>query len=257
MHRGRQARPAPRRIPKAAAYSDGHRDIIAPMSVSQEPASSAQAEPPEVAAALARNDRYLREFIESLGICPYARVCRETGRLHREVVLDRELDAAGVAARVRALEALSHVEVALLIFPCLTIEARPFERFITEVRAAYEKGRDPVRGGPPGYFVVAFHPELPMQLHNPDVAVRFMRRSPDPTIQLVRPDAIERVQRASREPETLSRLIAEAGLRAVQSSGVEQTAALLADMRPRAPLPPSPPSDAPAAPGVTAVEDPP
>ena len=38
------------------------------MSVSQEPASSAHAEPPEVAAALARNDRYLREFIEALGI---------------------------------------------------------------------------------------------------------------------------------------------------------------------------------------------
>ena len=182
--------------------------------------------------------------------------------VHIALLLTR-LDAAGVAARVRALEALSHVEVALLLFPCLAIEARPFERFITEVRAAYDKGREPSRGGPPGYFVVAFHPELPMQLHNPDVAVRFMRRSPDPTIQLVRPDAIERVQRASREPETLSRLIAEAGLRAVQASGVEQTATLLADMRTRAPLPSPPPSAAPAAPpapdgpDTPAVKDPP
>lgn len=218
-------------------------------------AESVHEGPPELAAAaLARNDRYLREFIEALGICPYARGCREAGRLHREVRLDRALDAAAVAARIRELEALEHVEVALLIFPCLGIEARPFERFITEVRTAYDKGRDPLRGGPPGYFVVAFHPELPMQLTNPDVAVRFLRRSPDPTIQLVRPDAIERVQRASREPDTLSRRIAEAGLRAVQNAGPEQLAALLGSMRAGAAATPDAATAAPEAPGPSARE---
>lgn len=210
----------------------GHRDTIAPMSASHAPADGTEPDPPEVAAALARNDRYLREFIEGLAICPYARTCRETGRLHREVRLDPTLDPVQIAARVRELEALKDIEVALLLFPrAASVEARAFERFITEVRAAYEKGRNPLTDGPLGYFVVAFHPELPMQLSNPDVAVRFMRRSPDPTIQLVRPDAIERVQRASREPDSLSRRIAEAGLRAVQAAGTERTAALLASMR--------------------------
>jgi hypothetical protein len=211
------------------------------MSASHAPADGTEPDPPEVAAALARNDRYLREFIEGLAICPYARTCRETGRLHREVRLDPTLDPVRIAERVRELEALTDIEVALLIFPftgAAGVEPRAFERFITEVRTAYEKGRNPLKDGPLGYFVVAFHPELPMQLGNPDVAVRFMRRSPDPTIQLVRPGAIERVQRASREPDTLSRRIAEAGLRAVQAGGAERIAALLASMRADAPVAP-------------------
>jgi hypothetical protein len=216
------------------------------MSASQVPADGHEPDSPEVAAALARNDRYLSEFIEALAICPYARTCRETGRLHREVRLDPTLDPVRIAARVRELEALQDVEVALLIFSGagISVEARAFERFITDVRSAYEKGRNPLRDGPLGYFVVAFHPELPMQLTNPDVAVRFMRRSPDPTIQLVRPGAIERVQRASREPEALSRRIAEAGLRAVQAAGAERIAELLSGMRHgAAPAPSVPPGE--------------
>ena len=177
--------------------------------------------------ALARNDRYLHEFIEALHICPYARTCRETGKLHREVVLDRELDASRVAARIRALDHQSQVEIGLLIFPQVAVTAQAFERFIRDVRARYEIGRTE----PIAFFVVAFHPDLPQQLKNPDIAVRFMRRSPDPTIQLVRPSAIERVRQGSRDPEALSGHIAEAGLRAVLAAGPERVAALLTSLR--------------------------
>ena len=145
--------------------------------------------------ALARNDRYLREFIEGLHICPYARGCREEGRLHRQVLLDRTLDAPRVAGLIRELDAEAEIEVGLLIFPLLQIEARAFERFISELRTRYAAGRTT----PVGYFIVAFHPELPLQMKNPDVAVRFMRRSPDPTIQLVRPSAIERARHGARD----------------------------------------------------------
>lgn len=57
-----------------------------------------------------------------------------------------------------------------------------------------------------------------------------MRRSPDPTIQLVRPEAIERV-RGDRDSESVSRAIAEAGLRTVREHDPEALAALLAGMR--------------------------
>ena len=80
--------------------------------------------------ALARNDRYLREFIEALHICPYARTCREDGRLHRQVVLDRVPDAPHVAGLIRDLDERTDIEVGLLLFPRLRIEPRPFERFI-------------------------------------------------------------------------------------------------------------------------------
>ena len=194
-------------------------------------------------AALARNDRYLREFIEAMHICPYARTCREAGKLHREVLVDRELDALRVAARIRDLDKQPDIEIGLLIFPQVSVTAQAFERFIRDVRARYEIGRTE----PIAYFVVAFHPELPQQLKNPDIAVRFMRRSPDPTIQLVRPSAIERVRQGSRDPEALSGHIAEAGLRAVMAAGPERVAALLASLRvqPAAEAAPAVPTPAP------------
>jgi hypothetical protein len=192
------------------------------------PAAAVESSPETIVqAALGRNDRYLREFIEALHICPYARGCREAGQLHREVVLDRELDARHVASLITALDGQTHSEIGLLIFPLLTVTAQVFDRFIRDVRARYEAGRTT----PIDFFVVAFHPELPQQLKNADMAVRFMRRSPDPTIQLVRPSAIQRARQGTRDPEGLSGHIAEAGLRAVLAAGPERVAALLASLR--------------------------
>lgn len=182
-----------------------------------------------IAATLARNDRYLREFIEALAICPYARTCRETGRLHREVLLHKTPDADALVQRILDLSTPEHaeIEVGLLILPNLALSATDFDRFVRGVQRSYQQKRP---AGVSGYFVVAFHPENDMRLDNPDVAVRFMRRSPDPTIQIVRPEAIARLC-GERDREILSRNIAEAGLRAVQTHGPHVLAALLGSMR--------------------------
>ena len=88
--------------------------------------------------ALRRNDRYLREFVEALRLCPYAKTCRESGKLHRRVLAGAE--QAGEA--IREIEALpdQSVEVALLIFPGAPAgsaqAARDFE--------ATQRLRDPV-----------------------------------------------------------------------------------------------------------------
>lgn len=182
-----------------------------------------------IADALARNDRYLREFIEALAICPYARTCRETGRLHREVILQTEPTAAPLVQRIIELSAQTYadVEVGLLILPCLRMSASDFDRFVRGIQRTYQQQRPP---GTSGYFVVAFHPENDLRLDNPDVAVRFMRRSPDPTIQIVRPEAIARIC-GDRDREIMSRNIAEAGLRAVLANDPHKLAELLASMR--------------------------
>lgn len=180
-------------------------------------------------AALARNDRYLREFIEDLAICPYARACRETGRLHREVLLHSEPQADALVARILDLSrgSIEDFEVALLILPGLRMSAWDFDRFVRDVQRSYQKARTQ---DIPTLFVVAFHPDFDQRLENPDVAVRFMRRSPDPTIQLVRPEAINRLC-GERDREVLSRNIAEAGLRAVLSRDPQRLAALLAEIQ--------------------------
>lgn len=178
--------------------------------------------------ALARNDRYLLEFIEALGICPFAKTCREGGKLHRVVSDLEQPDLGAVVAQVQAVEALPEdsVEVALLLYPKLGLDARAFERFVADVRRDYERRRS----GPVAFFLVAFHPDSKMDLANPDRAVTFMRRSPDPTIQMVSVRATERAQDGAGDPKELSRIIAEAGLREVMSSGPERLAELLAEI---------------------------
>jgi hypothetical protein len=134
--------------------------------------------------ALARNDRYLREFVEALELCPFARKCRESGRLDRRVLGGNRPTEATLAA-VTELEQTSEeqVEVALLIYPEFTAGVGAFEEF-----------RDEVRGALRLFFCVAFHPDLPMDLSDANRAVSFLRRSPDPTLQLVRIATLERVR---------------------------------------------------------------
>src|SRR6267142_2316406 len=55
------------------------------------------------AEALARNDRYLREFVEALELCPFARRCRESGRLARRF-LRRSPDPTLQLVRIATLE---------------------------------------------------------------------------------------------------------------------------------------------------------
>lgn len=194
---------------------------------------------PEASAALRRNERYLREFIEELSICPYARMCREQQRLYRAVSLQAQPTPQSVAEHVLSLEPLRQFEIGLLIFPNFTPHVSPhqlgtntvgeshqFERFVAEARNHYGK----LRKGVPGFFLVAFHPAMPMNLANPDVAVRFMRRSPDPTIQLVRPEVIDSVRNPHHNRDELSATIAEVGLQAVSSIGPDQIAQRLADI---------------------------
>jgi len=136
------------------------------------------------AEALARNDRYLREFVEALELCPFARRCRESGRLARRVLRGGRPGEA-TASAVRELEATAEeqVEVALLIYPELEGGVRALEDLRDEVRRSLRL-----------FHCVAFHPELPMDLSDENRAVSFLRRSPDPTLQLVRIATLERVR---------------------------------------------------------------
>lgn len=163
---------------------------------------------PRTDAALARNDRYVREFVEAFNLCPYARRCRESGKLWREVVLveggpqgsagwEAALGAALAAvARVEA-QPEEAVEVALLLFPTLApalaegVEgAHAFERFAARVR----EGMQARARGEAAFYLVAFHPAFACDLADEHRAVRFIRKSPDPTLQLVRAELLRKVR---------------------------------------------------------------
>lgn len=220
---------------------------------------------PRAEAALARNDRYIRELVEAFGFCPYAKRCRETGRLHRVVLLDAggapESDAfdAVVGALVEAIEAIEQlpaesVEVALILFPALAAPlsedvggARTFEKLVSAARERMQ-ARHPNRDTP--FYCVAFHPYFPADLSDAHRAVRFIRRSPDPTVQLVRASVLREVRGANPDgahyvnvagmtaaellavaaPVSVGDRIAEANLRTLGTVGAERVGCLQAEI---------------------------
>jgi hypothetical protein len=202
-------------------------------------------------AALERNDRYIHQFVEALHLCPYAKRCRESGKLHRRVLFSQ--DPEEVLAEVRSVEALpvDSVEVALLIFPDAPANglesARDFDEFASDLRNRILDAP----GGDPPFYCVAFHPDLPRDLLDAHRAVQFIRRSPDPTVQLVRASVLKAVRSgddggtrlvdpgkltleelmAISSPLSLADRIAEANLTALQRGGPDRIEALLAALR--------------------------
>lgn len=211
---------------------------------------------PRIAAALARNDRYVTEFIEAMNLCPYARRTREGGRLKREVVLEdgeAALEALGrVAERFEALPP-GEIDVGLAIFPALGPDlaegpegARAFEQMVALARKRME-ARHP--GGDTPFYCVPFHPHFAEDLADEHRAVRFIRRSPDPTVQFVRASVLRQVRGsgaseyvdttgltaaellALRAPLPVSDRIALANLRTLRDANPERVRTFLADLR--------------------------
>jgi hypothetical protein len=144
------------------------------------------------------------------------------------------------------------VEVALLIFPAEPASgessAREFVAFCADVRdrmfAAHGTGEAP-------FYCVAFHPDLPRDLLDANRAVHFIRRSPDPTLQLVRASVLRAVrgehQGGSRylgqllleeamalaSPLSLAERIAEANFATLEREDPDRLEALLSSFRAR------------------------
>ncbi|MEW5850411.1 MAG: DUF1415 family protein [Myxococcota bacterium] len=180
--------------------------------------------------AIARYDRYLQEFVEELNVCPFARKAREEGRLARMVC---EVTTPDVEAAVQSLLQLAarpreSLDVAVLIFSCLEADWSSFNRYVGRIREAFTP-----RTTPPGeFYLVAMHPESPMDLANPDRAVAFMRRTPHPSIQVARASVIQSARKGTGfGPGGVPDAVARTGLENVQRFGPERARQLLDDIR--------------------------
>ncbi|MEO6952127.1 MAG: DUF1415 family protein [Polyangia bacterium] len=138
---------------------------------------------PRVADALARNDRFLVEIVEGWSLCPYARATRLSGQLGREVLLDSPppAEVAVVASRYEHHAA----QIVLVILPDFSGDARAFERFTDECRKL----------APDAFAIAPFHPTTTYHTDTPSRLVGLFRRSPDPTLQLVRFTALDAVRK--------------------------------------------------------------
>jgi hypothetical protein len=137
--------------------------------------------------------RYATEIVEAFHFCPWAGRARREGQTREEVLFLSDYgpeSLAGILSAVRAMEARDEVEIGLLLLPRLKISRPIFEAFVSDVRLADDASVSPAR---PAFMMAAFHPEAPARVDTEMHTTRFVRRTPDPTIQLVRVRALAAV----------------------------------------------------------------
>jgi len=188
--------------------------------------------------------RYEAEVVETFTLCPWAERSRREGHT-RQLVLDQPLNSDELLVAIDILAADASVEVGFLLFPCCTMPRVEFERFVSILR-----DRDQQRGAV--FAAAAFHPDAPADLTDAYRLVPFIRRSPDPTIQLIRRSVLESVRRPSDggtgyiDPTSITDMVAffknppkpplhervaQANLEQVQRVGVAPVEQVLNDIR--------------------------
>ena len=175
--------------------------------------------------ALRVNARYVDEVVIGWNLCPWAARAWRDGQVTRRVFLDPEPDVSAVAAFAGELAEVPSCAVGLAIFPRGDATVNGWERFAERVRRA--------RGGP--FFIAAFHPfSLPFSrpsdapVTTPGELTSFIRRTPDPTLQLVRASLIEGLAREGRD---LSDEIARDNFATATTGGLTALERLIANIR--------------------------
>ena len=197
--------------------------------------------------ALRLNRRYLSEVVERFTLCPFAERSRREGQV-KECVFQQE-SAEIFEPSLSGISALwphEKVEVALFMYPLLNLGRLDFEHFVRRLRT-FDTDRHEVGTAP--FAMAAFHPDAEPRLEDPERLVPFLRRSPYPTIQLVRRTALDRVRgstdegtaywdlellsspwRQKPEPTPLRERIARANLATVLEVGVTAVEAVMKDI---------------------------
>lgn len=139
-------------------------------------------------AALSVYARYAIEIVEGLGFCPWAAKARRDGLVKNVVVLDREPSPERALAEIDRFVGDRSVEIGLILFPRVHLPRLEFEHWVGSVRSIDE------RRGAVVYALAAFHPEAEPDLASPGRLLPFIRRTPDPVIQCVRRDVLDRVR---------------------------------------------------------------
>lgn len=118
-------------------------------------------------------ERYLVEIVERYDLCPWARGARQRGEVAVEVLWGTPDIATWIGAAKHML-AQPAAAVAMVIAPELAVDRSFLHGIRNDVAAAI-----------PSAGVAEFHPDADLDLVSPARLVPFVRRSPDPMLQLV------------------------------------------------------------------------
>ncbi|CAN5703358.1 hypothetical protein BH09MYX1_BH09MYX1_16610 [soil metagenome] len=144
-----------------------------------------------IAEAERLNRRYQIEIVEAIGLCPWAERARVDGSYRAHVLLQSESHVEPTLQAIDEINAETEIEVAVLVYPRLALSRTEFERFVARIRQA-DVPRHTLGCVP--FVFAAFHPDAVVDASGPDRLVPFIRRTPDPTIQILRSSTLERVR---------------------------------------------------------------
>jgi len=192
--------------------------------------------------------RYMIEVVEGFTLCPWAAAARRDGHVVEAVILaENKAEPQQSLTLLESLKSELATDIALFIYPDLELDRLGFESFVRTLRerdaARHEVGTIP-------FAMAAFHPDARPDLNEPERLIPFLRRTPDPTIQVVRCSALDRVRGNSqegtsffdladlgtlplpqKEPISLRQRIAQANLETAREVGIETLEALFQDIR--------------------------
>ena len=172
-----------------------------------------------VTEALRLNARYVEEVVIGWDLCPWAARAWIDGQVVQRVFTDETLeDAAPAGTFIDDLIANPHAAIGLAIFPRIACTVGAWERFAERVRRTHADYP---------FLAAAFHPDYraPDGLLDAARLVPFIRRTPDPTLQLVRTSLVDRLQ------GQVSADVGRANFASVTGRGLDKLDALLADIR--------------------------
>jgi hypothetical protein len=186
-----------------------------------------------VAEALRLNARYVEEVVIGWGLCPWAAQAWRDGAVARRVSVEPALENAapfeGALAFIDEITSNPAISIGLLIFPRATQTEATWGTFAERVRRADRARRAP--GATTPFLLAAFHPgsgESATAASNAGALVSFIRRTPDPMLQLVRASLLDRLAPAGRG---LSGEIARANFAAVNARTPAALDALIGEIR--------------------------
>lgn len=166
--------------------------------------------------------RYLQEVIEPFGLCPWAKATRARGELWIDIAMTTSLDVlATQVARFLAATEASGAVIGMIVFAGSGMSSRKLLE-LRDLLLAHAGVQEKL-GAWPGVVIADFHPAAAEpDLRSPSRALPFIRRSPDPMLQLARRDVIEGVTRGGpvmvSPSEQLAALIGNAPLIGLSAS---------------------------------------
>lgn len=137
--------------------------------------------------------RYIDEVVLPFDLCPWAAPALKQQRVEITAISEAVttpgaplMEAARRgAASLDACSPRPDLELVLLVYPRFMLARTEFDGLLRELRDQHGSG---------SFVMAAFHPDAGPDTANAERLVPFLRRSPDPMVQAVRRDVLDRIE---------------------------------------------------------------